>query len=103
MASYPDRFYPDESEGVDGVIQFDFSGEGGGQYHLLIRDNELDVVEGEHPDPTVVVKVPADEWIRVNNGAVGPMGLLMQGKLKVTGSLGMASKFQTMFNPGSEL
>ena len=70
---------------------------------MLIRDKKLDVVAGEHPDPTVVVKVPAEEWIKVNNGQVGPMGLLMQGKLKVKGSLGMASKFQTMFKPGSEL
>lgn len=103
MASYPNRFYPEKAAGVDGVIQFVFSGEGGGEYHLLIRDKRLDVVRGEHPDPTVTVTVPARDWLDVNNGEVGPMALLMQGKLKVKGSLGMAAKFQTMFKPGSEL
>ena len=103
MASYPSRFYPEKAAGVDGVIQFVFLGEGGGEYHLLIRDRKLDVVRGEHPDPTVTVTVPAHDWLDVNNGEVGPMTLLMQGKLKVKGSLGMAAKFQTMFKPGSEL
>ncbi len=103
MASYRDRFYREKAKGVDGVIQFVFTGEGGGEYHLLIRDQKLDVVEGEHPNPTVTVTAPAQEWVAVNNGEVGPMGLLMQGKLKVRGSLAMAGKFQTMFKPGSEL
>ncbi len=103
MASYPGRFYPEKAKGVDGAIQFVFTGEGGGEYHLLIRDQELDVVSGEHPKPAVTVTVRAEDWLKVNNGDVGPMALLMQGKLKVKGSLGMAAKFQTMFQPGSEL
>lgn len=102
MASYPSRFYPGKAKGVDGAIQFVFTGEGGGEYHLLIRDQELDVVSGEHPKPAVTVTVRAEDWLKVNNGDVGPMALLMQGKLKVKGSLGMAAKFQMMFKPGSE-
>ena len=39
----------------------------------------------------------ADDWLRVNNGETNAMGLLMQGRLKVKGSLPLATKFQSMF------
>lgn len=103
MASYPQRFYPDRAEGVDGVIQFIFTGDGGGAYYLDIDGRVLDVVQGDHPDPTVTVTVPAADWLQVNNGETNPMGLLMKGRLKVKGSLALATKFQQLFRPGSEL
>ena len=103
VASYPGRFYPDRAKGVDGVIQFIFTGQSGGAYFLVIHDQQLDVEEGDHPDPTVTITVPAEAWLQVNNGETSPMGLLMKGQLKVRGSLAMATKFQTLFRPGAEL
>ncbi|MDX1548431.1 MAG: SCP2 sterol-binding domain-containing protein [Rhodothermales bacterium] len=97
MASYPDRFIPSAAAGVDGVVQLDLTGEGGGQYQLIIRDQTLRIEEGPHADPTVTVTVDADDWLKVNNGEANAMALLMQGRLKVKGSLPMATKFQTMF------
>jgi len=95
--SYPDRFLPSEASGVDGVVQLDLTGDGGGVYQLIIRDQQLTVEEGPHEDPTVTVTVPAEAWLRVNNGEVSAMALMMQGKLKVKGSLPMATTFQSMF------
>lgn len=103
MASYPDRFYPEKARGVNGVIQFVFTGDGGGSYYMVIRDQTLRIEEGDADDPTVTVTAPIEAWISVNNGETNPMGLLMKGQLKVKGSLAMAAKFQTMFRPGSEL
>lgn len=103
MRSYPDRFYPEKAAHVDGVIQFVFTGEAEQAYSLAIRAGQLAVEPGRHEAPTLTITVPAEEWIRVNNGETNPMGLLMQGRLKVRGSLALAGKFQQMFKPGSEL
>jgi putative sterol carrier protein len=103
MASYPARFYAEKAIGVDGILQFVFTGEEGGSYYLFIRDQEVCVEEGDYPDPTVTVTAPAEAWLRVSNGEINPMGLLMRGQLKVKGSLAMATKFQSLFRPGSEL
>lgn len=103
MASYHDRFYAEKARGVDGVIQFIFTGDRGGEYHMWIHDGQLDIEEGHHPEPSVTVTAPAEDWVGVNNGETSPMGLLMQGKLKVKGSLATATKLQTLFKPGSEL
>jgi putative sterol carrier protein len=95
--SYPDRFLPDKAEGTDAVVQLKLTGEDGGTYHLVIEDGSLDVREGEHDDPTLTATADAQDWLRLNNGAVSPMSLLMQGKLKFNGSLPMALKFRSMF------
>ncbi|NBC87615.1 MAG: sterol-binding protein [Bacteroidetes bacterium] len=97
IASYPDRFKPEQAEDTDATVQLNITGEGGGTYQLVIRDGTLDIREGEANDPTLTATVDADDWIRVNNGEVSPMTLLMQGKLKFSGSLPMALKFRSMF------
>lgn len=103
VTSYEERFLPAKSTGIDGVIQLELSGEGGGTYQLIITDQTLRVEPGAHPSPTVTVATTADDWLRVNNGETNPMGLLMKGRLKIRGSLPVAMKFQSMFVPGTEL
>lgn len=97
IASYPDRFKPGEAAGTDAVVQLRITGEGGGDYRLIIQDGKLEIRDGVHEDPTLTATVDADDWIRVNNGEVSPMTLLMKGKLKFSGSLPMALKFRSMF------
>lgn len=97
IASYPDRFKPEKAAGTDAVVQLRITGEGGGDYQLVIQDGELEIREGAHDDPTLTATVDAADWIRVNNGEVSPMTLLMKQKLKFSGSLPMALKFRSMF------
>jgi putative sterol carrier protein len=67
---------------------------------MVIDDQTLNIEEGEHDDPTVAVTTSADDWLKINNGQTNAMALMMQGKLKVSGSLPMATKFQSMFRSG---
>lgn len=96
---YPGYFKPEEAAGVKGVVQLDLNGEGGGQYHLVIEEQTLDIREGTHPDPTVTIRTTAAQWLKVNRGEAHPMTLMMTGRLTVDGSLSMATKFQSMFDP----
>ena len=96
---YPEYFQPEEAEGVDGVVQLDLDGEEGGQYYLVIQNQELDVQEGVHEDPTVTIQTTADRWLKINRGEASPMTLMMTGRLKIEGSIPMATKFQSMFDP----
>lgn len=99
IALYPEYFQPSEAEGVDGIVQLDLDGERGGQYYLVIEDQTLDIHEGTHGDPTVTIRTTAQRWLRINRGEASPMTMMMMGKLKIDGSLSMATKFQSMFDP----
>lgn len=97
IASYPERFKPTKAAGIEGVVQLHLTGSGGGDYHLAIRDQQLTVREGVHPEPTMTATAAADDWLALNNGEVAPMALLMQGKLTFKGSLPLAMKFRSLF------
>lgn len=99
IASYPDRFQPREAAGVDGVLQLDLTGEGGGAYYLVVRDQRLETKQGTHHAPTLTVKTSAEDWLRVNNGETTPLALVVQKRLELRGDLPMAAKFQSMFRP----
>lgn len=98
IEAYKERFLPHRAEGVDGVVQLVLTGEGACSYYLIIKDQTLTPVEGVHADPTVTVTSSVDNWLKMNNGEANPMTMLMMGKIKVSGSLPLATKFQTMFN-----
>jgi len=96
---YPEYFQPSEAEGVEGIVQLDLDGDGGGQYYLVIEDQTLDIHEGVHDDPTVTIRTTAERWLKINRGEASPMTMMMMGQLTVDGSVPMATKFQSMFDP----
>jgi putative sterol carrier protein len=96
---YPEYFQPGEAEGVEGIVQLDLDGDGGGQYYLVIEDQTLDIHEGVHDDPTVTIRTTAERWLKINRGEASPMTMMMMGQLTVDGSVPMATKFQSMFDP----
>ena len=93
-------FHPDKAAGVDAVIQFDLTGEGGGKYWIRVVDQKAEVHEGEHEDPTMTLISSAADYIALVNGELNPMTAFMQGKIKVKGDMGLALKLQTMFDLG---
>ena len=40
----------------------------------------------------------SDDWLDIANGDANAMALFMQGKIRVTGDIGLAMKMQTMFD-----
>ena len=51
-------------------------------------------------DPTLTLTADADDWLAVENGELNPMLAMMQGKVKLKGSIPFATKFMTLFGYG---
>lgn len=98
LSSYEENFDPNKAAGLDGTVQLSLRGDGGGEYAITIHDQSLAVEAGAHEDPDVLVKTTAEHWLAVNNGKANPMMLMMQGKLKIKGSMAMATKFQALIS-----
>ncbi len=95
--AYKKNFAPDRAEGVDAVFQLHLTGEGGGDYILTVKDQKLTIEEGVAENPTTTLKTSAQNWIDISLGKANPMMMMMTGKLKVSGSIPMATKFQSLF------
>jgi putative sterol carrier protein len=92
------HFNPDKADGIDAVVQFDLSGDNGGQYWLKIANKTATVGEGVAENPKMTIKGAADDYAAMATGALNPMQAFMSGRIKIQGDMGLAMKFMSLFN-----
>ncbi len=96
FASYEENFDPSKASGLNGIFVLILSGEEGGEYTIRIEENTLSIEEGIYGSPDVRVQTTTRRWLAINNGEANPMMLMMQGKLKVRGSMAKATKLTAL-------
>ena len=93
----PGAFLPDEARGVNVVIQFELTGEGGGEWHARIAGGQLAVGQGRAENPGVTLTAAARDYLAIVNGDLSPMSAFMGGKVQIQGDMKLAMKMQQMF------
>ena len=91
------RFVPSAARGVDAVYQWELGGSAGRTFHAVVRDGQLAVHDGPHPEPTVALVMDADDYVKVINGELDGMRAFTTGKGKVKGSVRAAMKMRDLF------
>jgi putative sterol carrier protein len=93
----PGNLNADAAKGMNSVIQFKLSGDGGGDYHVVIKDGACTVAEGAHPSPNMTMSLAAQDYVDMINGKLNGQMAFMSGKLKIAGDMGLAMKMQSLF------
>ncbi|MBI5489478.1 MAG: SCP2 sterol-binding domain-containing protein [Deltaproteobacteria bacterium] len=93
----PQTFLPEKAAGVTAVVQFDISGENGGQWHADLVDGALAVVEGLHPKPQLTISASAPDYVDISTGKLNGQLAFMTGRLKAKGDLALAMRMQNYF------
>ena len=93
----PETFLKDKATGLDAVIQFDITGDGGGMWHALITNGELAVVEGRHASPRLTLSASAKDYVDISTGKLNGQLAFMTGRLTAKGDLALAMKMQSIF------
>ena len=90
------------AQGVDATIQFDLSGEQGGQWHLRIGGGKATVEQGTAAAPNLTISASAEDYLAVLEGSLNPQLAFMNGRLRFAGDLGLAMQMQGLFKrPGA--
>ncbi len=97
LEALPESVGPEKLAGIDEIVLFDLSGEGGGQWTVTIASGQLSVVEGAEATPTVTLKLAAADLVALFNGDLNPVAAFMQGRLRVEGDMSAAMRLQTLF------
>lgn len=97
LARLPAALDPGAAAGVEGVLQFDLTGEGGATYFLAIQGGACTVGEGRHPAPNVVLTLSAADCVAVITGAVKARALFDTGRLQIAGNLFLALLLRDLF------
>jgi putative sterol carrier protein len=90
-------FQPERAEGIDAVIQFNITGDQGGDYIATIRDKQLKVEPGVASNPRLTMGANAQDLLNMFNGRMNPMQAFMQGKVQVRGDMGLAMRLADVF------
>jgi putative sterol carrier protein len=94
------RFVKDAAKGVDAIYQFELTGDGGGTWHVIVKDGQMEVGEGEHPDASSTVTADAGDYVKIANNEMNGLRAVMTRKMRIGGNLVLARKMQAMFPVG---
>jgi putative sterol carrier protein len=87
---------PSKVAGINAVILFDLSGEGGGKWTLKLADGRIELEEGETDPPAMTLSMSAQDFVTMTNGDLNPMAAFMQGKIRITGDMSLAMRLQNI-------
>ncbi|MCZ7545261.1 MAG: SCP2 sterol-binding domain-containing protein [Anaerolineae bacterium] len=93
----PSRFLPEKAKGVNAVIQFDITGDDGGQWYLTVGDGAAATAEGVAENPKTTVTMAASDFTDLITGTANSMQLFMTGKIKLQGDLLIANAMLNWF------
>lgn len=88
----------EKAKDLNATLQFDLSGENGGQWYVALENGACQVNQGVTPNPTATVKMDGQDYVDLVAGRLNPVNAFMTGKVKVEGDLNAVMKFQTLFN-----
>ena len=94
----PSHFRKEAAQGLNAVYQFDLSGEGGGKWYIAINNGTCDIKEGAHPAPNITISMAAQDYLDMATGKLNPQMAFMSGKLRISGDMGLALRFQGLFS-----
>jgi putative sterol carrier protein len=100
MERMPKAFRPEAAQGVDTILQYNLSGEEGGNWYVIIKDGQCVVHPGVHESPKMTLSANAKDYKDVITGKTNAMQAFMTGKIKLAGDMAMAMKLPNFFKMG---
>jgi putative sterol carrier protein len=95
-----DRLIADAAEGVNAIYQYNITGDGGGEWHVIFDNGQMSVHKGMHEKPSVTYTMDAKHYIDMANGDLDGTKAYLTRKLKVKGNLALAQKLKKILPPG---
>lgn len=96
IKSLPERLKKEKAEGIEANFHFQISGDRGGDFTVVLKDQAVTVTEGLEGDPSCVVTTTDEVYEDTELGRTNPQMAVMMGKIKIS-NLGEMMKFVGLF------
>lgn len=99
FATLKERFIPSKAKGVNGVLQFNITGKGGGTWYVVLKDGKITVGEGKYVGKAdVTIEANAENYEKVASDEMSGTWAVLTRKMKVDGNRDLAKKFKEFFH-----
>ena len=88
---------PELKQEVDGIFQFDITGEAGGSWTIDLKNDAGGVSSGVSEAAECVITVADQDFRDIMQRQLDPMTAFMTGRIRVAGDVGLATKLQALF------
>ena len=88
---------PAKAAGIDATIQLSLTGAQATEWFATIKDGKCTLTQGVAPAPNLTVRADSADFVKIFSGQLDGMQAFMQGKLKVSGDMGLAMKLMGLF------
>jgi putative sterol carrier protein len=95
-------FLKENSAGVNTSIQMNLTGEGGGQWFLIIKNQNLDIQPGTFDDARAEVEMDAEDFLSIISGELDPLKAFFGGRIHLTGNQNAVIKLLSLFSVKEE-
>ena len=92
MNSLPAMVNAEEMKDLNGRIQFNLTGQGGGEWGVVLGDGKVSVSQGVMAEPQLTVKTSTEVAEKLLRGSLNPVMAFMTGKIKVSGDMALGMK-----------
>lgn len=98
MERLPSAFVSEKAQGIDAVVHFKFTGGEPGEWNAVIRDGLCTVAPGlPKSRPSLSLVADSADIIRVAAGELDGARAAMDGRIKVSGDLLLATRLIQLF------
>ena len=97
FSAMPGQLDQNAAKGVNATIQFNLSGDNGGQWYVTVKDGKAEVNKGTAPSANMTMSMAASDYVDMITGKLNGQMAFMSGKLKISGDMGLAMKMQSLF------
>lgn len=90
-------FNPEKAGDLEGIIQFDVSGDQPGWHYLEIKSGRCALHDGQAENPNLTIHTPWNVWKAISNGELSGQDALMEGKYSVEGDIALLIRMGEVF------
>ncbi|MDR1993745.1 MAG: SCP2 sterol-binding domain-containing protein [Nitrososphaerota archaeon] len=83
----PTKFKPEKAKGITTIAQFNVSGSDGGNWFIIIKNQELQITEGMATSPDLTFKLSDTDFLDLVTGKISAEKAVFTGKIQFEGNI----------------
>ena len=97
MEGMKSAFQADKAAGVEAVVQYVLTGDGGGEFYVTVKNGAAEMTQGKAESPKLTLTIAKQDFLDMTSGKLNAMAAFSSGKLKLGGDMMFAMKLAPMF------